>query len=113
MESFLVVFRWNAILAVLYRQLSELVNRHLQADKVTSSDCLCHKLFLQGDAPVEGVENPESKGDTSKTPPNTPDPRSAQNPEGIAPGLYQNHNLALMLHFGETHGDIPVSCFMT
>ncbi|KAG5286331.1 hypothetical protein AALO_G00013660 [Alosa alosa] len=38
------------------------------------------------DVPVEGVENSESKGDASKTPPNTPDPRSAMSPDGIAPG---------------------------
>lgn len=42
--------------------------------------------LLNNDVPVESVENSESKGDTSKTPPNTPDPRNAQNPEGIAPG---------------------------
>ncbi|XP_042560489.1 myozenin-2b isoform X2 [Clupea harengus] len=41
---------------------------------------------FNNDIQVEGVENAEGKGDMSKTPPNTPDPRNALSPEGIAPG---------------------------
>lgn len=60
-------------------------------------------MFLQNDIQVEGVENAEGKGDMSKTPPNTPDPRNALSPEGIAPGIRHNNNVTLSVTLGKTH----------
>lgn len=43
------------------------------------------------------VENAENKGIPSKTPPNTPDPRNAANPEDIAPGMSKSSIVLLYM----------------